>query len=335
MQILRSVSLLLAFTLLLGFYSCRQTEHRFQKTDISSIKKEAVHIHRYGKELFSTDSKNLKTEIVNLNPEYHFFLGDTPDAENNIQQLQEYLQDTILINLYKSVSEKYSDITKIEKDLSKGFRYYRYHFPKKNIPKIYSFISGIDFRYPIQYYDSVMIISLDMYLGEDFEPYTQLRIPKYRSCDFTPEQIVPDCFLEIGDITVPSTQSQTTFLDKILRKGKVLYFADAMLPTTPDSLKIKYSTKQIKWCNNNEKLIWTYLIENDLLFSTDYSLTRKLLSDGPFTSDFGTNSAPRIGEWVGWQIIRSYMNKNPEIKLQQLIHNANSHDILKGSGYKP
>jgi len=334
-KILRTAFTFVVLSLLLSFSSCNKKEHSFQKIDISSIEKKDVHIHRYEKELFSIDINNLKNEIVNLNPEYHFFLGENPDNDQNITRLKSYLQDSILIELYNTTVKKYPKVSSIEKDLSQAFRYYKHYFPSKKTPKIFSYVSGIDFRYPIQYYDSVIIIALDMYLGNDFAPYTQLRIPKYKCRTFTPEHILADCFLTIGEQAIPNEKAGASFLDKILHQGKILYFTDAMLPFVEDSIKIKYSTSQIEWCNNNEKTIWTYLIENDLLFSTDYSLTRKLLSDGPFTSDFGTNSAPRIGEWVGWQIIRSYMDKNPNTNLQKLINNTNSQIILQQSGYKP
>jgi len=108
-----------------------------------------------------------------------------------------------------------------------------------------------------------------------------------------------------------------------------------ILPKTPDHIKIGYTEKQLEWCKENKKNIWAFLIENKLLYSSGSTTFRKFFTDGPFTHEFSKDSPARIGEWVGWQIVRTYMNKHPDIKPSKLFSNNDAQEILMKSGYKP
>jgi uncharacterized protein YjaZ len=45
-----------------------------------------------------------------------------------------------------------------------------------------------------------------------------------------------------------------------------------------------------------------------------------LFSDGPFTSGLpiGDEAPPRLGMFLGWRIVKNFMNKNEDITLIQL-----------------
>jgi hypothetical protein len=125
-----------------------------------------------------------------------------------------------------------------------------------------------------------------------------------------------------------------TFLDRMILNGKILYFLDAMLPFEEDEIKISYTNEQLDWCHSHEANLWQFFIENELLYETEITLINKFFNDGPFTRGF-EGSPARLGSWMGWQIVRAYMNQNPEISLQQLLDETNSQKILSGSDYKP
>ncbi len=108
-----------------------------------------------------------------------------------------------------------------------------------------------------------------------------------------------------------------------------------MLPGFPDHMKIGYSEQEYKWCQENESNIWAFMIENDLLYTADFMAVKKFISEGPFTSGFDEASPGRIGVWLGWQIIKKYMQKNPQVKLQQMLNTTDAQSILQNSAYKP
>ncbi|MBI9034992.1 MAG: hypothetical protein JEZ03_11035 [Bacteroidales bacterium] len=162
-----------------------------------------------------------------------------------------------------------------------------------------------------------------------------MSIPGYKSRAFSKEFIPVDVFQEISYSKIDNSTAAATLLDHMISKGKLIYFTDLMLPEYADSLKIKFPSTKLDWCNKNEKNIWAFIIENKLLYSTDPIVMRDLIDDAPFTKGFGEQSPGRIGVWLGWKIVSSYMNNHPDQHPSDLFSNQNSQEILKKSLYKP
>ena len=116
--------------------------------------------------------------------------------------------------------------------------------------------------------------------------------------------------------------------------GKMHVFLDAMLPNTPDSIKWGMPAQKLKWCNKNEGQMWLYLIENKLLFNSSLKEIKRFIDDGPFTTPFSKESPARTGQWLGYQIVLSYL-KNNNVSLQQLMAMEDYQKILNESKYKP
>jgi len=112
-------------------------------------------------------------------------------------------------------------------------------------------------------------------------------------------------------------------------------YLDAVLPQTPDSLKICYPARKLEWAQKNEANIWAFLVGNQLLYTTDYQTQSSLIQDGPFTTGFSKESPSRLGVFIGWQIMHSYLRRHPETSLEQLLQITDSQKILQESGYKP
>ena len=108
------------------------------------------------------------------------------------------------------------------------------------------------------------------------------------------------------------------------------------LPTISNQEKIGYSSDKFNWANANEQQIWMYFIDRKILFSTDLNLNARFLENGPFSKFYmeQDNLSPgKIGVWLGWQIVRSFMEKN-DVSLQELLK-MNEDEIFKKSNYKP
>jgi hypothetical protein len=179
-----------------------------------------------------------------------------------------------------------------------------------------------------------MVIGLDMFLGAKYKLYKENNIPLYISKFFVKESIVPACVYELALSNIKFKESNV-LLDQMIYVGKLLYFSDLLLPNTEDSLKIRYSTKQLDWCKKNEANIWAFMINQKALYSTDPEINKKFMDDAPFTTYFSKQSPGRIATWIGWQIVRNYMMNNKNISLKDLINENNSQKILSLSKYKP
>ncbi len=320
-----------ALILLIIITSCERNNHF--DVDISHIEEIKVNIKRYENALFSINPDSLRAGLNNLKADFIFFVGDHIDTLDIIN-LYNYITDPTVKKTYEDALKTYPDLSFLEKELALAFRYLKYYFPDKETPEVYTYISGFDFEHPIKYVDSVLIIALDMYLGASYYFYPMLGIPDYKSYRMRKESIIIDCINEIGMSMLPQNYGQTTFLDKMIYEGKVLYFKDIILPDTPDSLKIGYTEEQLDWCKKNENNIWGFFMEQNFLYSNDRKIISRFMDDGPYTQSFEDTSPARTGSYIGWLIVRAYM-KNTNAAIEELLNLADSQLLLKKSKYKP
>jgi hypothetical protein len=294
-----------------------------------------VSLKQYGKALFDIDQENISTELKNLSGDFFFFIGDSYDDTLSIIQIMEFLNDPLNMEIAYYCNQKYPDIEFLREQLNTGFGYYHHYYPEESVPEIYTYISGLNYENPVSYADSVLIIALDMYLGDEFLPYRNVGIPFYRVQRMDAPFIAPDCFKEFAVQRHIKQTSGHTLLDEMIYHGKVLLFLDYMLPDVADEFKIGYTSGQKQWVEDNESSLWSFLIENDLLFTSRYYEINKLIQDGPFTTGFGKESPAMLGRWLGWQIMRSYAEKHPEKSLEELMLQPDPAEILGNSGYRP
>jgi hypothetical protein len=325
---------IISISLLFFLDSCKWNKDRLQ-ADLSAIKIPHIIIHRYDKDLFSIPITDLRNGLGAIQPTYLFFLGTNLDDTASITDMREYLMNPRNIDFHKAVQEKFLDLDPVENDLTDGFRHIKYYFPEMKMPRVYSYISGGDYENPVQFADSVMIIALDTYLGSDFKPYLSDGVSLYKAQRMTPGHIVPDCMRTVVNRLASPNMSANTFLDQVVDAGKRLYLLDAFIPSMAGNLKMDYTPEQFSWVSKNESHIWSAIIENRMLYSSDGQTIRVFMADGPFSPAFGKESPPRLGEWIGWQIVKSYMNNHTEVTLQQLLQKNNAQEILTRSGYKP
>jgi len=322
------------FMLLLIAAACKWSKPRLD-IDVSHIPLEEVNIHRYDLALFDIPLDQLPEGLDKIKPEFLFFLDTDLTDSAKINSLTAYLTHMRTIEFYQEVARKYPDLPLLEGELTEAFRHLKYYYPDIRIPRVYTYISGGEYDMPVQFIDSVLLIALDSYLGAGFKPYAADRIPVYRMQRMGAENILPDCIRAMQESLYPVRYPGNTLLDQMVDAGKRVYLIDAMIPGYPDRYKIGYTENQLDWVITNEEQVWAAIIENQFLYSSYGSTIRAFLADGPFTADFSAESPPRLGEYLGWQIVAAYMEQNPEITLEELINEPDAQKILTGSKYKP
>ena len=330
----------LFFLFILTFLSCKQGT----KPDVSDIKLD-IKIERFDQELYNSKSKDLKQTDVLLQKKYGAFYDDYVHrmvgnySYSNEEILATLFKDQAFYDLNKEVDSVFPNLAPVEKDLTQTFKYIRHYYPKARIPQFIAFMSGFAVQTPIG--DQYMGIGLDMFLGKNSQFYRAIveSVPLYLSRRFTPEYIVPRVTETYArEELFAERDEDRTLLAKMVHNGKILYFMDQVLADeVPDSVKIGYTSKQLDWCKTFEGDIWAYYLQGNLLFETDYQKIQVLLSEGPFTPGLGerNESAPKLGVWSGWQIVRKYMQENKDVTLQQLMAEKDAQKILQASKYKP
>jgi len=334
----KQIYLIFLFTLV--FISCKQSN----RPDVSHINVD-IKVERFDKELFALKDKNLTVVNTTLANKYNLFYDDYVHKMvgmsnfSNEEVLAALFKDQAYTDLTHEVDSIYPNLEVQEKALSETFKYIKYYYPKAKIPKIISFVSGFAYQMPVG--DNYIGIGLDMFLGKDSKFYRAIvqSVPLYLSRRFTPEYVVPRVAETYAhEELFPEPDENKTLLSKMIFQGKILYFLDQVLPEkTADTLKIGFTNDQLQWSQNFEGDIWAYFLENNFLYETDYQKIQVFLSEGPFTPGLGENreSAPKLGVWIGWQIVKKYMDQNPDVTLQQLMAEQDSQKILNRSKYKP
>ena len=337
---IRLITSLLPILIFSGMVSCKKDPYKVNTSGITVD----ISIKRLEKDLFNMDPDEIIKDVPALKKEYGNFLqlfsyvintGNINDSSFG-DFLVRFCTDKQNNEVYNLTMKTYPDLADIEEALDEAFRHYLYYFPGKTVPAVYTCITG--FNNSIITGDSILGISLDRYLGADCKYYPMLRIYKYLSDRMTPENIVPDCMYgwavsewDFSSVKYPADN----VLSEMIHDGKLKYFEKCMLPETPDSLIFGFSHAQMKFCLNNEGLMWQYLLEHDLLFSTDQFTIRKLTGEAPFTSYFTNESPGRAAVWLGFRIIESYMHRNPRTALSDLMTDTDIQGILQTAKYNP
>ena len=178
-----------------------------------------------------------------------------------------------------------------------------------------------------------MIISLDTYLGSEHPFY--IGIPKYVSQNMKESMLISDVATIYAQNLVPRPRKRT-FLSQMIYYGKILYLKDLWMTTQSDSNKIGYTEEEYLWAEDNESEIWRNFVENEFLYSTNPKLPSRFINPAPFSKfylEIDNDSPGMVGRYIGWEIVRSYMEHN-SVSIQKLL-TLTEEEIFNSSKYKP
>ena len=214
------------------------------------------------------------------------------------------------------------------------FKHIKYYFPKTKIPRVITLTNNVDYQIKTVYSDSLLLISLDTFLGPEHPLY--VGIPNYIRKELDKKYIVSQIAEKFSAYVIQPPQDRT-FLAQMIYEGKKLFLQDLLMPNEKDIVKIAYSNYELDWVKNNEVYIWQFFIEKKLLYQTDSQWTERFIEPAPFSKFYlqlDNESPGRIGRWVGWQIVRSFHENNLDVSLQDLMEVA-AQELFKKSKYKP
>ncbi len=313
--------IILVFTLLLALISCdkkSKVEKAVEKIPVT------IKVERFDKLFFETNPKNLGQ----LKKQFPFFFP----PKNNDSIWLEKMQNPLWRELYTEVQKKYSNFEPVKNELNTLFKHIKFYFPETKTPKVITVISEMDYNNKVIYADSLVIISLELYLGKNHKFY---QFPKYLKQNFEQNQILPDVVSSFAAKKIaPNTEH--SLLSQMIYFGKELYLKDLLLPDYNDAEKMGYTAEQNKWCEDNEGYIWRYFLENQMLYSDDQRLNSRFINLAPFSKfylEIDNESPGRVGAWIGWQIVRSYMKDN-DIPVEKMLK-MNAKELFEKSKYKP
>lgn len=248
--------------------------------------------------------------------------------------------DSLGLSLQRDVEKTFPKEAAIKDSLKDIFARLKHFYPNFTVPKVYLFTGELSYEYPVAYFaeTSDMVIGPDWFLGEKHPAYQALSVPDYFRIQMNPGNFRPKVVESIARQMVPYDIRKRKFIERMIYEGKLLVIQDALLPDTSDAFKIGYTQDEIDWAVTNAPQIYVYFTEEQLFFSDDKRLNQRFLDPAPFSKFFSENdtkSPGRIAAWMGWQICRSYLDKNKDLSLQEFLMEPDLVKIFNNSGYKP
>ena len=304
-------------------FACKRSNNETKQIDFT--------FKRFELDFLNLDIKNIDSSLLNLSKEYPLFFMQEDALE---LYKQSYLYNLDFVNSHDSVVNKFGDLNLLKNDLYSLLSNYANYFPVDKY-QVFTYASNYDIANKIVVTDSAGFIALDCYLGSNYFAYAFY--PKYFSETLSKEYILSDFAIELAKKNIRKNTSDLSFLQEMIYYGKVYCLASFLLPDHSDYLLMNYLPNQIEWCKENETSIWKYYIDNDILFNTSAELKSRFINPAPFSKFYlsiDNDSPGRTACWMGWQIVKSYLN-NTTTTLEELIVNTNAQEILTKSNYKP
>lgn len=339
--------LLYPWTILLFMAGCQPAVEELERPDVSHIDLR-TEIRRFERDLFTMDTLRMEEERLRLDSLYgefatvffsHILRSD--DSLNAPAGPAEYLRGFITHkttrHLYDTIQVVYPDMDREQGAFDQAFRYLKHYFPHLPAPRVTTFLSEFSVGNFIYGADE-LAVGLDLYLGQDY-PYatvdpTNPIFSGYLTRTYNRDHLVPRTLKPLLEDLVGPPPGER-LLDHMIRNGKVLYLQQLIHPGIPDSARLEFSPGQLEWLRDNERDIWAYFTTENLLFDTDWRKVRKYVEYSPHSPGMPPEAPGRTGDWIGLQIVRAWMTRQPQADPAALVRLRDSQRLLEASGYKP
>lgn len=333
--------LILSLLLLFAITSCKNNN----KVDVSDIKVD-LKTFRFEKDLFAIDTNRIDQGIQQLIQKYptfaeNFFstiLNTDPrwGADTSAIYIKQFI--TAYQKVYDTSTKVFSDFNKYEKQLEDAVRHLKYYFPAYKHPEnIITYIGPLDGFGDILT-EEAFVIGLHHHLGQDFSLYKSMYVletyPEYISKRFEPDYIMINSITNIINDMYPEKYDDKSLVIQMVEKGKRLYALEKILPDAEPYRLIGYTKKQLDESYDHERVIWDLFVQNNLLRTLDYNVIKNYVGESPKTMELGEASPGNIGSFSGWQVVKKYMDANPDKPLPELMA-TDAEVIFQQAKYKP
>ena len=324
---------LLFLAVFLGLASCQSSDTTCTLDEERLEERTTLEIYRLEQEFFAAKSAEELRFLLDKYPEIAdrvMELETYPQVDSLAQDLLRVNQDSAFQALNAAVAKEFADISDIKVELEQAFAYLKSYYPDFKAPKVYTYVSGFGLDLLVD--EDLLVIGLDYFLPSDhvFQP----DLPKYIASRYERKYLVPMIVLAISSRYNEIDAQDNTLLAEMVYYGKAYHFVKSILPCTSDQYLIGYTPEQIQACWDNEDLIWTHFIENELLFETNPFEIRKYIGEAPATDAISADAPGRIGRWIGWNIVEEYAIQQ-DLSLPELMRESDAKKLFRDSGYRP
>lgn len=292
-----------------------------------------IEVERLEEEFYTRSSPEAVGELLQQYPSYSqlFLHADQYPTDSVLARKIFDLNQTASIDtLYQEAVATYQDFDPIKGDLEIAIGKLKALYPETKVPKVQTAVTGLYNDLYIS--DSLIIIGVDFFIGKDAS-YPPLNVPEYLLRRYNKSHLSSIIVKFLSGNQVTKGRS-STLLSEMVDFGKTYYLASRLIPCTPDSILLGYTSREMELAYANEPVIWANFLENEVLYETSHITKRRFLGERPNVYEISQDCPGRIGAWVGWRIVEDYMRKN-DVSIQALLAETDNDKIFRLSGYKP
>ena len=339
-KVMRKRNNILCIAMLVGLLCGCGNKYDYIPKDIEPV---AVEVVRFDSAQLAVRADSAYSDISQLYADYEAFmpvfvegiLGIPSEDTAYFSQLYvDFLTDTAMgfAQTNALAQTLFADIDSLQTALNTAFSRLHYLYPEWTVPTVYLFVSG--FNSSVMYYDDMIGVGVDMYLGSDYPYYNQV-VYDYQKPTMRKECVVVDVMKLYLSYHMAYNSTTNRLLDQMIFRGKQLFLLSQLLPDEPVWNVMGYTQAQWEWCVHYEQAIWNRIMQKRDLFKTESTVLSSYLNEGPFTAEVTQDSPGRLGQWVGWRIVDSYMRHNKDVSIYDLLNESNAQALLEQSFYRP
>jgi len=321
---MRRVVVCLFILCLASLLSCKGNDYKVNIENISLnlefINLDSILYASKGQTAIVRKNELLKkdADLLNYTVGYCYHISSSSDTAY-MNGLSLFYKDQYIQRLEKVIANKFPPKERKEQEISDAFKRLKYHFPKNKFPKRIAYINSY-FTARVNCLDNFVAIGLECYLGKDEKVIKEIpsnMIYQWIKEGMDKQYLSRDVILS-WLMAHYIDETSENYSSEMIRWGKLLFITHACLPDLLDPVILRYSKKDYDWAITSEGSFWKYLVEQELLFNTMEETKQNLLHEGPFSAGLPQESPDRMGQFLGYQMVKKYMDKEG-ISLDELV----------------
>ena len=270
--------------------------------------------------------------LENKNVLYPFYeVEDTSFLLDKVANAFTLIDNVYFDSLYNDVNTHFENPLNLFYPLDNSFTKFNQQSNYKLSPNITILISG--------FFNDVIVDKENIVIGLDYflpktNKYKPRDLPSYILDRYSPENINSISLSSYLSQFNLINESDLTMINEMISFGKLYYVVSKLLPCTEQRIILGYSEKEFELVNKNEAFIYSFFLQNELLFEESNLIKQKYLSERPSTFEISQSVPGRIGRWLGWRIVSSFMDSST-YTLEELLKEDDYKNIFYNSNYNP
>ena len=258
-------------------------------------------------------------------------IQDTLSFDIKVNNIYSLIDNEYFDSLYYDVQREFGNKKNLFLKLDHSIGVYNSTSKKKLNPQVTVLMSG--------FYNDVVVDKENIILGIEYflnkeNKYKPRDLPSYILERYTPEHMTSTMLSTFLSQFNVIDENDKTMLNEMISFGKLYYVVERLLMCEKENIVLGYTKEQYDMIEENEAFIYSFFLQNELFFQEGQLIKQKYLSERPSTFEISQSVPGRIGRWMGWKIVSSFM-RGEKYTLEDLLLEDDYKKIFYNSNYNP